>query len=143
MKNTLAISLLLGLQHPWSQTFAFATHKSNGAFQMSKSSKLADDVTEANPGVCRAMSSSGVCEDRVSDAPAVVSDANLALLSSRGRAVLEKLIADGGQSHVYSHWPEAGVDDARKIQMADQVRFVACCVTFCLVEFSWSFKLES
>lgn len=121
--NALAITFLLGLQNPWAQSFVFATNKNNGAFQSSNNNNLVNDVnvnSDSN-GVCRAVSSSGVCEDNATSSNAV-SAANLALLTPRGRTVLERLMTDGGQSHVYSHWPEAGVQDELKIRLAEQVR---------------------
>ena len=49
--------------------------------------------------------------------------ANLSLLSERGRAALTKLIDsdDGSQKHVYTNWPEPGIDDDGKRQLAEQV----------------------
>lgn len=56
----------------------------------------------------------------------VVSTENLALLSPRGRAAVENLIAfdasEGHQAHVYKNWPAAGEDDHGKKQLAEQVR---------------------
>ena len=62
---------------------------------------------------------------------AAVSDANLQLLSERGRSAVQKLIdsdPDGYQAHVYGDWPEAGTDDEGKKRLAEQVR---PCVRVC------------
>eukprot|EP00543_Licmophora_paradoxa_P005492 CAMPEP_0202442046 /NCGR_PEP_ID=MMETSP1360-20130828/1534_1 /ASSEMBLY_ACC=CAM_ASM_000848 /TAXON_ID=515479 /ORGANISM="Licmophora paradoxa, Strain CCMP2313" /LENGTH=658 /DNA_ID=CAMNT_0049057289 /DNA_START=100 /DNA_END=2076 /DNA_ORIENTATION=+ len=52
-----------------------------------------------------------------------VTAANLEILSGRGREAVAKLIEndDGSQAHVYSGWPEAGIDDEGKIRLADQL----------------------
>lgn len=53
-----------------------------------------------------------------------VSSENLDVLSDRGREAIINLIEnnkDGSQSHVYSDWPEAGVQDDDKRRLADQV----------------------
>lgn len=54
----------------------------------------------------------------------VVAEANLAVLSERGRKAVENLVAhdvEGSQSHVYGGWPDAGVDDAGKQRLAEQL----------------------
>mmetsp|Transcript_21102 Transcript_21102/g.32201 ORF Transcript_21102/g.32201 Transcript_21102/m.32201 type:complete len:688 (+) Transcript_21102:85-2148(+) len=52
-----------------------------------------------------------------------ISGDNLALLSDRGRAVLEKLVAfdDASQRHVYEGWPEVGIEDEEKIRLGEQL----------------------
>ena len=57
-------------------------------------------------------------------APTAVSEANLQVLSERGRTALQKLVdsdPDGYQAHVYGDWPEAGTDDEGKKRLAEQV----------------------
>mmetsp|Transcript_22501 Transcript_22501/g.31562 ORF Transcript_22501/g.31562 Transcript_22501/m.31562 type:complete len:709 (-) Transcript_22501:250-2376(-) len=56
-------------------------------------------------------------------ASSAVSTANLDLLSERGRKSIESLRAndDGSQAHVYSDWPEAGVEDEGKVKLAEQL----------------------
>lgn len=67
-------------------------------------------------------------ETDVGPALEVISQHNWDLLSSRGKAALSKLIlhdkssGQNGQQHVYENWPDAGVDDEGKIQLAEQVR---------------------
>ena len=57
----------------------------------------------------------------------VISQQNWDLLSSRGKEALSKLIlhdkssGQNGQQHVYENWPDAGVDDEGKVQLAEQV----------------------
>lgn len=54
-----------------------------------------------------------------------VTDANLAVLSNRGRQAVQNLVdcdEEGSQAHVYGGWPEAGVEDEGKKKLADQVR---------------------
>jgi len=49
---------------------------------------------------------------------------NLALLSERGRATIQRLVENdqhGSQKHVYGGWPEAGVEDGGKQRLAEQV----------------------
>lgn len=75
------------------------------------------------------MSSSSSSSSSASTAPAVtmVSTENLSLLSERGRAAVERLIAfdtQGGtphQRHVYGDWPPPGTEDEGKKQLAEQV----------------------
>jgi len=53
-----------------------------------------------------------------------VSEENLALLSSRGKAALTNLIqgdVDSAQDHVYAGWPAAGTDDEEKIKLCEQL----------------------
>ena len=53
-----------------------------------------------------------------------LSDANLDLLSERGKQAVLNLIehdVDGAQSHVYGDWPEPGTQDDDKIRLAEQV----------------------
>ena len=64
----------------------------------------------------------------------IISNANLQLLSERGRTAILKLIQydennDSGngndirtQEHIYGNWPEVGVEDEGKKQLAEQVR---------------------
>lgn len=71
--------------------------------------------------------SSAVTTSSVND---FISEANIALLSQRGRAAIENLILhdmeyNGAQKHVYSNWPEPGIDDEGKIRLAEQVS-LAC-----------------
>jgi hypothetical protein len=59
----------------------------------------------------------------------LISSNNWALLSDRGRAALEQLFAFGdAQAHVYQNWPQAGTDDAGKIQLTEQVRNKCMCM---------------
>jgi len=57
----------------------------------------------------------------------VISETNWGILSERGSAALKRLISfdvsSGGnsQQHVYADWPESGVDDEDKIQLAEQI----------------------
>lgn len=54
----------------------------------------------------------------------IVSAENLAILSQRGRAALERLIEfdqDGAQSHVYGNWPAPGNDDDGKQKLTEQL----------------------
>ena len=48
------------------------------------------------------------------------------MLSERGQTSIQAMIEMdeglGAQAHVYSDWPEAGVEDEGKIQLAEQVR---------------------
>ena len=63
-----------------------------------------------------------------------VTEANLSVLSDRGRLAVQNLVdfdEEGSQTHVYGGWPEAGVEDEGKKQLADQVRF--CLVKRCLL----------
>lgn len=63
---------------------------------------------------------------------AAVSRENLALLSERGRAAVERLVhwdattssmnGAPSQTHVYGDWPLPGTDDDGKRQLAEQVR---------------------
>jgi hypothetical protein len=49
---------------------------------------------------------------------------NLSLLSGRGRAAIENLIQhdkSGVQQHVYSNWPDSGIDDDGKRKLCEQV----------------------
>lgn len=53
-----------------------------------------------------------------------ISTNNLQLLSERGRNAILSLIQNdplGAQAHVYTDWPEAGLEDDGKQQLADQV----------------------
>ena len=53
-----------------------------------------------------------------------VTTENLNLLSERGRDAILSLIQNdphGAQVHVYGGWPQAGVEDEGKKQLADQV----------------------
>ena len=58
----------------------------------------------------------------------VVSEENLALLSERGRAAVERLVEhdastdSSAQSHVYGDWPPPGTDDDGKKRLAEQVK---------------------
>ena len=57
-------------------------------------------------------------------AEAAVSDANLDLLSERGRKAVLSLVendVNGSQSHVYGDWPEVGTQDEDKIRLSEQV----------------------
>jgi len=59
----------------------------------------------------------------------VVASNNLDLLSERGRNAILSLIehdVDGAQEHVYGNWPEAGVEDDGKKQLAEQVCYKKC-----------------
>ncbi|KAL3907296.1 MAG: hypothetical protein SGARI_003602, partial [Bacillariaceae sp.] len=70
---------------------------------------------------------------------AVVSDANLQVLSERGRSAVQKLVEsdpDGYQAHVYGDWPEAGTDDEGKKRLAEQVGVELC---FCLADLDSSY----
>ena len=63
--------------------------------------------------------------EKEATASSPVSSGNLELLSLRGRTALENLIAfdekSGAQAHVYGDWPEPGVDDEGKKNLAEQV----------------------
>lgn len=53
-----------------------------------------------------------------------ISTNNLQILSERGRNAILSLIQNdplGAQAHVYNDWPEAGIEDDGKQQLADQV----------------------
>ena len=64
----------------------------------------------------------------------VISKSNWDLLSDRGRAALSKLIlydmssGHDGQKHVYTDWPEVGVDDDEKRMLAEQVSMLEVCL---------------
>jgi len=110
---TIIGAFLVGLHH----TQCFAT---KSAFQNPSAAAAAASVTAA------AMSTKGVCEEdsttiTQSSSLSTISEANLEILSSRGRSIMELLMEDGSQEHVYQAWPEAGVDDAKKIQLAEQL----------------------
>lgn len=68
-----------------------------------------------------------VCPELVSE---YISSDNWSLLSARGKQAIVNLITGdegvGAQEHVYKDWPEAGVDDEGKIQLAEQVRCIRC-----------------
>lgn len=57
----------------------------------------------------------------------VVSKENLALLSERGRASLLRFIQNDNEvfeqanRHVYSNWPEAGIEDEGKVRLTEQM----------------------
>lgn len=74
-------------------------------------------------GGCSSLSATAV--DETLTVREYISEENWALLSSRGKAALSKLICSdvgiNGQKHVYDEWPEAGTDDEGKIQLAEQV----------------------
>ena len=56
-----------------------------------------------------------------------LSDANLDLLSERGKKAVLNLIehdVDGAQQHVYGGWPEPGTQDDDKRRLAEQVRLI-------------------
>jgi UDP-sugar pyrophosphorylase len=65
--------------------------------------------------------------DEIHSLTEFISPDNLALLSDRGRQVLEKLVlfdsdsGSGSQRHVYSDWPSPGTDDAGKIALSEQL----------------------
>mmetsp|Transcript_17482 Transcript_17482/g.24893 ORF Transcript_17482/g.24893 Transcript_17482/m.24893 type:complete len:718 (+) Transcript_17482:92-2245(+) len=78
-----------------------------------RASTLSADNTQKNP---------------VNDDDALLlSDENLALLSERGRASLLRFVEndrkhfEGANQHVYSDWPEVGVEDEGKIRLAEQL----------------------
>jgi len=54
-----------------------------------------------------------------------VTEANLSVLSERGRSAIQKLMQydqeEKAQAHVYGGWPEAGTEDDGKSQLAEQV----------------------
>ena len=95
--------------HRWNQRPAFATRGGGGGpDSVSSSSSLAASVeaTVVSP----------------------METENWTLLSKRGQDAIQTLIAldqqngDAAQAHVYGNWPEPGVDDDGKKQLAEQVR---------------------
>jgi hypothetical protein len=57
-----------------------------------------------------------------------VTSENLELLSERGKNAILSLIesdVDGIQRHVYGDWPESGIEDEGKKQLAEQVSSIA------------------
>mmetsp|Transcript_38416 Transcript_38416/g.43856 ORF Transcript_38416/g.43856 Transcript_38416/m.43856 type:complete len:680 (-) Transcript_38416:69-2108(-) len=60
---------------------------------------------------------------RASVVEGTISASNLELISERGRVALKKMIErdDGSQRHIYSNWPEPGIDDEGKRKLADQI----------------------
>lgn len=73
----------------------------------------------------RAQKLSASTELKSNVASTLVSPENLAVLSDRGRQVIQDLIdydVDMAQSHVLGEWPPAGVEDEGKQRLAEQVR---------------------
>lgn len=66
-----------------------------------------------------------VASDAETSSQPAVSQENLELLSERGREAILNLLkfdaSDGAQKHVYSDWPEAGVEDEGKFRLAEQL----------------------
>lgn len=85
---------------------------------------------DVQPSSVALSSTSSSLEPDVGPALEVISQDNWDLLSDRGKAALSRLIlydmssGHNGQKHVYGDWPDAGVDDAEKIALAEQVRFL-------------------
>mmetsp|Transcript_5001 Transcript_5001/g.7584 ORF Transcript_5001/g.7584 Transcript_5001/m.7584 type:complete len:706 (+) Transcript_5001:201-2318(+) len=94
-------------------------HKQHHQAFLTKNQSTSTNIWKNTRG--GASSSSSLNSAAVSSS--AVSTANLDLLSERGRTSIEKLIAndDGSQAHVYSDWPEAGVQDEGKISLAEQL----------------------
>lgn len=58
-----------------------------------------------------------------------ITDDNFSLLSERGKKAITNLIQhdnqyENVQKHVYSNWPEHGIDDDGKRKLAEQVRTI-------------------
>ncbi|KAJ0965576.1 hypothetical protein J5N97_026714 [Dioscorea zingiberensis] len=72
---------------------------------------MASEVTEKLSEIC-------IGDDLASSAPNLMK--NLSILSS-DQIELAKMLLSEGQSHLFSHWPEPGVDDDKKKGFFDQV----------------------
>jgi len=79
----------------------------------------------SSTGLDMASTSSSSSSASTASASTAVSEDNLALLSDRGRAAIERLVQhdaeDGAQRHVYGDWPLPGTDDEGKKRLAEQV----------------------
>ena len=87
----------------------------------------------ANTKVPSSSSSSSTCLSATKEAQVEMNEEvaqyitqdNWNLLSARGQTALANLIKDdagfNAQTHVYGNWPESGMEDEGKIQLAEQV----------------------
>jgi UDP-sugar pyrophosphorylase len=71
------------------------------------------------------LSASSTSTGTTTTASSTVSAENLKLLSARGRAAIERLVEfdkdQQHQTHVYSDWPDAGIEDDQKRKLAEQL----------------------
>ena len=127
LELTVILWMLLNASH----TSSFGTCASN-QFLSSRRTHVATKLpflqgrggggqTSASFGISTTSLSSSV---ESSQKQTIVSDANLQLLSERGRKALVELMesdVDKSQVHIYGDWPEPGVNDDDKRRLAEQV----------------------
>ena len=102
--------LLLTIWLPHSST-AFANNKPWGVLGRSSTARSASTSTTTS-------------------VVSAVSDENLALLSARGRKVIQALQDFPGQAHVLADWPAPGTEDEGKRRLAEQVRSMLLLLLF-------------
>jgi hypothetical protein len=123
--STLMILLVLVACHDHHSVAAFATPQPDGT---SGVVRRGGRYTHQHSTFLRSSTTS------TSTPRTVISDANLNLLSERGRRAVLMLAEDEHQAHVVGMWPTAGTEDEGKRRLAEQVR---ACVVELLLLLTW------
>ena len=148
MRLSLAVTLLVASLSSCSRISAFGTPAHQSTRTRTSTTTTISPDAKRNVAFYRGAiirgGTAGPCPSRALQASSsllseegVVLEANLDLLSERGRAAITNLMehdTDGAQAHVYANWPDPGTDDEGKRLLAEQVRacVAACwCCGFC------------
>jgi hypothetical protein len=115
--STLLILLIFLAYHDHHSVAAFATpQQPGGTFGVVRRGGGGGRYTHQHSTFLRSSTTS------TSTPRTVISDANLNLLSERGRRAVLMLAEDEHQAHVVGMWPMAGTEDEGKRRLAEQVR---------------------